>query len=117
MAEELHKDLIEYRKRLDDIFKLAKPILDLEELIKKVRQEVYILKHDLHKFIKNHPEMCDNNCPESDYCKFHVDGHCPKIKDDYTTFFWGPKSLYQLGNLINGCGPYDPNPYEERMKK
>lgn len=27
------------------------------------------------------------------------------------------KDLIEYRKRLNGCGPYDPNPYEERMKK
>ena len=81
----IHPDLIEFRRELDNIFEMAKPLFEQKELIEKIKSRVKELDKRISEKVKNHPEMCNSACPDEDYCSQQVDGKCPKIKSDVVT--------------------------------
>lgn len=96
----IHKDLKKFRDRLDEILKKAKPILDLKDLILEIKEDMKCLDKDIGDCVKDHPEMCDSACPESDYCSQQVDGKCPKIKSDVVSLYYGDNSMFTITYLI-----------------
>lgn len=98
----IHKDLQKYRDRLDEILIKAKPLFELKDLILEIKKDIECLNKDIEDRVKNHPEMCDSCCPESDYCSQQVNGECPKIKRDVVTLYWGDNSMNTLQRLIGG---------------
>lgn len=96
----IHKDLQKYRDRLDEILKKAEPIFKLKDLILEIKEDMRCLDKDIESRVKNHPEMCDSCCPDSDYCKQQVDGECPQIKRDVVSLYYGYNSMYTIQYLI-----------------
>ena len=96
----IHKDLQKYRDRLDEILAKAEPIFKLKDLILEIKEDMRCLDKDIESRVKNHPEMCDSCCPESDYCPQEVNGECPKIKRDVVSLFWGDNSMNTIKYLI-----------------
>lgn len=96
----IHKDLQKFRDRLDEILKKAEPIFKLKDLILEIKEDMRCLDKDIESKVKNHPEMCNSCCPESDYCNQQVNGKCPQIKTDVVSLYYGDNSMFTIKHLI-----------------
>jgi len=101
-VDTIHPDLVEFRRKLDVLFEKAEPLRQYQQLCAEIREDAKKLAEKMRSRIKDHPEMCDSNCPESDYCSQQVNGECPVIKHDYVGLWYGYNSFYELKRLVPG---------------
>ena len=99
------------RENLDEILKLAEPILKQKKLIDELHKRICEWQQDFHHWFCNEPELecCRNvdceNCPRSE---------CPEMRKKSTFLRWGPNSLNEITKLI---GEYDMYAYGRKEYK
>ena len=100
------------RKDLDDILKLAEPILKQKELIYELHKRICFWDQDYNHWFSNNPNMeycmnhdCQENCTKE---------HCPEDRKKASQLRWGLNSINTIASLI---GEYDMYAYGRKEYK